>query len=96
MEKKVLKSDQEYFDYCVENTIGVIGRKYGSQCSCVGNDGDSVVCSYYHTYDNDSCPETIVVERKPKKYPCVLCWMLEEGDNDIYRGAFVYPEDFNQ
>ena len=96
MYKELLNSDEEYFNYCIGNSIGDISRKYGSQYSYVGEDSESEKCDFYHTYTSDSHSETLEVKRKPTHYPCVICWHCEEGDHDYYHGSFVYMEDFKK
>lgn len=96
MDKKLLNSDKEYFNLCVEERIGRIPRKYSTQNATIGNKSDSVECDYFHNYKHGSAinTETLFVERKPKSYPCIFVWYLDEGDHDHYYGRFVYPEDF--
>ena len=91
MEKKLLHSDKEYFDYCAVNTIGNIHRMYTSQ-SCYIDEDSSEPCQEYVKVIYD---ETMNIDRKPKQYPCVFVWDCEEGDHDIYSGMFVYPGDFD-
>ena len=35
MEKVLLHSDEEYFDYCEANNLGHVYRRYGSQSCCI-------------------------------------------------------------
>lgn len=87
MEKRILKSEQEYFDLCVAEEIGSIWRKYGSQ-TCEIEYGEK--CDEYLT---THCKETLHIQSKPTHYPCVLTWHCDCGDNDNFWGVFVYPED---
>ena len=89
MEKKLLHSDKEYFDYCIENGIGDISRRMCSQM-CSIQDGES--CSE-GTYINDG-KEWLQIDSKPTHYPCVLVWNLnDDSDHDFYSGIIIYQED---
>lgn len=92
METVLLNSDEEYFDYCVLNTIGDISRQYASQYSDVGYE-TGIECDYWHKLEK---PYSLHICRKPKTYPCVLVWRCWEGDHDCYDGEFVYLEDLSQ
>ena len=98
MNKRLLNSDEEYFNYCIENSIGNISRTYGSQYCNVGEDEESEPCYFHYTYKSHSgyLNEVLEVKRKPTHYPCVICWHCEEGDHDYYHGNFVYMEDFKK
>ncbi len=88
MEKVLLHSEKEYTDYCVENTIGNISRKYSSQSCFI--DGYFDNCDFSYKLDN----ETLCVKEKPVRYPRVFIWHCVEGDHDYYYGYFIYIEDF--
>lgn len=97
MEKRILKSDEEYFNLCVEEKIGDIQRHYCSQYADVGERSDSVECDFWHKYvygKHKDDWESLHVKRKPKSYPCVFVWYCDEGDHDHWLGRFVYPSDF--
>lgn len=97
MEKRLLKSDEEYFEMCVGESIGDIKRQYASQYSDIGENSDSVECDFKYKYEfgiyKDN-PKTLHIKHKPKSYPCVFVWHRVEGDHDFLIGEFVYPSDF--
>lgn len=90
-EKKLLNSEQEYFDYCICEGIGGIYRKYSST-SCYLDEESSIACDEGGQLMN----EYVHITRKPKRYPCIFTWHCEEGDHDIYSGFFVYEDDFKK
>ncbi len=93
-EKKLLKSEQEYFDYCVNNDIGSIHGTYSSSY-CYLDDDSSKKCNEFfsHVFQR----EVLNVIYKPKKYPCIFTWHCEEISNHKrYYGFFVYQEDFKE
>ena len=92
MFKKILNSDDEYFQYCVSNDIGSIRRTYASQ-SCYVGEQSGVKCDYWYKISDDL---SLNVSMKPKSYPCVLVWRCWEGDHDLVEGEFVYLEDLVQ
>ena len=87
MNKVLLTSDEQYFEYCVGESIGSIYRKYSSQ-SCYIDDGEE--CDHWEYVFGESMHITV----KPKNYPCIFTWHCDEGDHDYYYGTFVYQEDF--
>ena len=90
MEKILLHSDEEYFAYCEQNQIGCISRTYGSQCCDIEN---GIKCSEGVTlYKGTGYEEYLQIESKPSHYPCILVY--DEGVDDVIRGMFVYPENF--
>lgn len=90
MEKKLLHSDEEYFAYCEENQIGYIGRTYGSQCCDIENGTE---CHKGATlYKGTSYEEYLKFNSKPTHYPCILVYY--DGLDDVIRGMFIYPENF--
>ena len=90
MEKILLHSDEEYFAYCEENRIGCISRTYGSQCCDIWN---GIECREGATlYEGKSYEEYLKFDSKPSQYPCILVY--DEGVDDVIRGMFVYPKDF--
>lgn len=91
--KKLLKSEQEYFDYCISNDIGNIHRTYSSSYCDIDEDSSEKCNSYFSRFLRN---ELLHVTRKPKKYPCVFTWHCEEGDHNRYSGFFVYQDDFKE
>lgn len=90
MEKKLLHSDEEYFAFCEQNQIGRISRKYGSQCCNILN---GIECSEGATlYKGTNYEEYLLFDNKPSHYPCILVYY--EGFDDVIRGMFIYPENF--
>ena len=90
MEKKLLHSDEEYFAYCEQNQIGYISRKYGSQC-CDIEDGIKC-CEGATLYKGTNYEEYLNFNSKPSHYPCILVYY--DGLDDVIRGMFIYPENF--
>lgn len=91
MEKVLLHSDEEYFDYCEANNLGHVYRRYGSQSCCI-DENSSEECEVYRTNKYRECLD---ITAKPLKYPCIFCWDLCGSSNDDdTTGIFVYPEDF--
>lgn len=86
MEKKLLHSDEEYFDLCESEAIGYIQRQYGSQSCDIENGID---WSKFVQYAG----EWIHIEKKPSHYPCIFIYT--ETYEDCYKGQFIYLEDFN-
>ena len=85
MVKQLLNSDEEYFKYCVDNTVGYIHRKYDSQCC---NYDSGMECDFGETVYG----EWLKIERKPISYRCLMVWNCDDDDNcDV---QFVYMEDF--
>ena len=90
MEKKLLHSDEEYFAYCEQNQIGYISRTYGYQSCFIEN---SVRCRKGVTlYKGTNNEEYLLFDSKPSHYPCILVY--DEGVDDVIRGMFIYPENF--
>lgn len=95
MEKVKFETKQCYIDYCKEHEIMNISRKYASQYAdidCGLHHDDTRKYIYFHPENGIDYSKYIMDE--PLKYPCILAWTCIEGDNDIYRGIFIYPEDF--
>ena len=88
MEKKLLNSEEEYFNLCVGENIGEVSRRYCSQYCYI--DG-GIPCDV--SYDGT---ETLHIDTKPTSYPCIFVWRLEEDsrDHDIFNGQFIYEKDF--
>lgn len=86
MVKKLLKSEEEYYDYCIAHTVGYIYRKYGSQC-CDYDSG--MECDWYGTVFGD---QTLRIEYQPVSYPCLMVWNTY-GPDDYQSVMFVYPDD---
>ena len=90
MEKKILHSNEEYFAYCEENQIGHISRQYGSQCCNIEN---GIKCKNGAIlYEGTNYEEYLIFDSKPSHYPCILVY--DEGVDDVIRGMFIYPENF--
>lgn len=91
MYKKLLNSEEEYFDLCKSENIGEVSRRYSSQY-CYIEDG--IPCDVSHDWGN----ETLRIDTKPESYPCVFVWHLEEDsrDHDIFHGQFIYEKDFKE
>ena len=92
MEKILLHSDEEYFAYCEQNQIGYIPRTYGSQCCDIEN---GITCNdVVKLYKGTNYVEWLQIDNKPSHYPCILIY--DEGVDDVIRGMFIYPEDFEE
>ena len=90
MERILLHSDEEYFDYCEQNQIGRISRQYGSQCCDIEN---GTTCQEGATlYKGTIYEEYLLFDSKPTHYPCILVY--DEGVDDVIRGMFIYLENF--
>lgn len=92
MEKVLLHSDKEYFAYCEQNQIGYISRIYGSLCCDIENGikcSEGVVLHKGTTYE-----EYLKFDSKPSQYPCILVYY--DGLDDVIRGMFIYPENFEK
>ena len=90
MEKKLLHSDEEYFAYCEQNQIGRISRTYGSLCCDIEN---GTACHEGAVlYKGTNYEENLKFVSKPIQYPCILVYY--DGLDDVIRGMFIYPEDF--
>ena len=92
-EKKLLNSEQEYFDYCISNDIGNIKRIYSSSY-CDLDEDSSEKCNKFFSHVLER--EVLHITRKPKRYRCIFTWHCEEGDHDRYSGFFVYEDDFKK
>ncbi len=91
MEKKLLNSEEEYFDLCKGENIGDVSRRYCSQYCSIE---DGIPCDVSHVWND----ETLHITTKPASYPCVFVWHLEEDcrDHDYFIGQFIYEKDFKE
>ena len=93
--RNLLHSDDEYFKLCVFETLGNIKDDDMDQMCIIGNGED---CNYEYTYTSEFYGEKkLIVDVKPKEYPCILIWGEKEilGES-VYIGDFVYQSDFNK
>ena len=81
MNKKKFETKEEFLNYCKENEVCNIPRRFLSQWTYFV---DGVERKTW--FDNGN---SIYVE--PKSYPCIFVW--SEFDNTIF-GMFVYENDF--
>lgn len=92
MEKALLNSEEEYFDLCVKEKIGVISREHDP--TRYVEIGGGVDCEFSTQYE--SFPfrylETLRIVTKPEQYPCVLVW----GYSDGIIGEFIYGKDLKE
>lgn len=85
MEKAILYSEKEFYEYCKLKCIGNIHRTYGSQsCYIDGGKKSEFGFKFFSEY--------VHVPEEPTHYPCVF--VLYDGLDDVQRGVFVYEEDF--
>lgn len=87
MNTVLLETKQDYIDYCVENDVLNIPRKYASQYTEIDGGID------HDLYDVISI-DGKYISSEPLAYPCIFVWTCIDGNNDIYRGEFIYPGDF--
>lgn len=97
MEKTLLHSDEEYFAYCEQNQIGsYTSKRYGSQCCDISN---GIKCNEGATlYKGTDYEAHLSIDTKPFHYPCILVYdpfiLAYMGVEDVIRGVFIYPENF--
>ena len=94
MDKILLHSDEEYFEFCERNQIGYIARIYTPQ-SCKIEMG--IECNKDVTlYKGTAHEEYLNINVKPFRYPCILALYKDCIGEDIQNeiGIFIYPEDF--
>ena len=94
MDKILLHSDEEYFEFCEQNQIGYIPRTYTHQ-SCYIEMG--IECNEgVILYEGTAHEEYLNINVKPARYPCVLALYKDCIGCDILNeiGIFIYPEDF--
>lgn len=82
MEKVKFETKEEFLNYCKENEVCNISRRYGSQ---LADFTDGIKRKTW--FDNGN-----FISAEPKSYPCIFVW------NEFYNqiaGMFVYENDFN-
>lgn len=82
MEKVKFETKEEFLNYCKENEVCNISRRYGSQWA---DFTDGIERTTW--FDNGN-----YISFEPKSYPCVFVWN-EECDN-VISGMFIYEDDF--
>lgn len=89
MEKQLLKSEEEYIEYCKENKIYTLD---GFSRVVLNENTQYADCDYHqNTRYGDTC-----IENKPAKYPCIMCWEYDERPlMDEIRIEFIYPDESN-
>lgn len=90
MERALLNSEEEYFDLCVKEKIGIISREH--ERTRYAEIGGGVDCEFSTTYE--SFPfrylEKLQIVTKPEQYPCLLVWDYRDGAI----GEIIYEKDF--
>lgn len=82
MDKVLIKSKNDYIEYCKKNEIVNMARKYSSLWCDIE---DGMREDYY--FDSGD-----FISVFPKSYPCIFVW--DEHEYSIC-GYFIYPDDFN-
>jgi hypothetical protein len=81
MEKVKFETKEEFLNYCKENEICNISRRFLSQWT---DFTDGVERKTW--FDNGNS-----IYAEPKSYPCIFVW--NESDN-VISGMFIYRDDF--
>jgi len=94
MNTVLLKTKEDYINYCKENEVYNTSQKYGSQYTNI--DG-GIEHDLYDAIDIE--PDSLFIRRRyitsePISYPCIFIWTCIDYDNPEYRGEFIYPQDF--
>lgn len=87
MEKVLLNSDQEYFQYCVDREVCDISNRL----AFIEN-GEAL--KYPHI-GITTAGETTLVTTKPSHYPCIMVWYVEQCVSyERCGGTFIYYDEF--
>lgn len=93
MKKIKFNNKEEYINYCIDNDILEMPRKYGSQCTDISDAYEGTF--YVIDSDIEGCNKEIRnwhIKYMPKEYPCIFCYTeVDYG----FIGSFIYSKDFD-